>query len=1333
MKHSVAHRLIGCAVFLTAFLVFLSTMAPSVSFWDCGEYIATTHILGIPHPPGNPFYIVLGRFFSILLSVTEIPVAQRINSISVISAAFSALFIYLIIGRILRATWGTPEKRADRAIFYISGVVGAFFGVFNYTFWFSAVEASVYIPSILTVLIGVYTALVWAQSTESNRDRYLLLFSYIAFLGIGIHMMALFALIPVMAYVMLIDRDMRQDWRLWCIALILGSVAYDVSSFIIIAPFLLLTTGLYTYLPLMAARVVNVLVAVSLVMYKLVTAHGAGELNVGGLIGLAPFLLFAGMTVYAFFTTEGIEASLRRWRFVFSLVVFSLLGFSIHAFIPIRSAMEPVINENHPTIELGNRNRSQHAYEAFKTLLSEENQAGPAYEAFQETLQEHEEAYDLWRELRRSLTGDYLSPHAAYEAFQRALEETDLVTYRRAFMDALAENDEQAHAFEMYQNALEEEAPREEVQALHEAFTNSLRAGEADLRQSYVQYIRTVRSHDTVGALYRNFVRARTTREGSRVYEELQEVLRETPILQNAYNELQDALEQQGFQSYYTDLVSAIENNAPHGDSLLAKFERTLAESRGPVAEQYGEFVETVEDDEELARLRMRYMDAVRRNRVGKDAYEEFLEALEEHPDAAASYEAFRAALEQDTQRRAAYEDFEQALGYASVFDLHWDDFRGFLERQQYGTESMITRMFHRRGDVTTQFGFDGHMGYLGFHLTQFFHFGDHIYQDRMATAEDEHFRPGARMRNTVLGDHGAFSFFAFLVYLIPTLIMLWGIYFWYGQNKPATIMLTVLLVTTTIAFGLYMNFADGTRPDSRRDVEVYEQQVEQWQERLDEFQEIRVMALNNPQVNVDEVDRVISQLEDNKPEARLVHREVRIRDYFYTAGFMSFGMWIGLAVAGILFTLFYSPVPQVKELVAPFAAALFLVAPLLPLTQNYELNDRSHDWIPYDYAYNLLNSCSENAILFTGGDNDTFPLWFIQEAAGVRRDVRVVNFSLLNTKWYIRQLRDLEPRVPITLSDYEIDQLSPSRNEYGIDLEPQQQPRPQFLENANISITPPTYDQKPFLSVSNKMLLKIVDENAWEKPLYFAFGTQGSDLMGLEPYMETHGMVRRLRRSRGNQMDMERTKYLMDSVYQFRGISGDESVVLSETAEKTVRHYVFMYFRYINELTGLRQIQQNRQMIRQAEQLLPMRRERLAQFEAEGSPEQAEFVHSLRQQISQIEGEKVRAQDELDRLLQGFDEHVEEALYYADRAIELLPKFPMSYITKAEIYRAAEDVEAAIATLRTGIDACRIPENADLYHMLLGILEEMGDMERVRLLQQEMEEMLPAEYLTRQ
>jgi len=129
---------------------------------------------------------------------------------------------------------------------------------------------------------------------------------------------------------------------------------------------------------------------------------------------------------------------------------------------------------------------------------------------------------------------------------------------------------------------------------------------------------------------------------------------------------------------------------------------------------------------------------------------------------------------------------------------------------------------------------------------------------------------------------------------------------------------------------------------------------------------------------------------------------EPRERDYVLAGSFFTFCIWIGLSVVALWDMLQKS----LKGAAAPLAIALSLSAPLLMVTQNWDDHSRSHHYASRDYASNFLNSCAPNAIIFTYGDNDTYPLWYCQEVEGIRTDVRVVNLSLIAVDWYIDQLR---------------------------------------------------------------------------------------------------------------------------------------------------------------------------------------------------------------------------------------------------------------------------------------------------------------------------------------
>jgi tetratricopeptide (TPR) repeat protein len=215
---------------------------------------------------------------------------------------------------------------------------------------------------------------------------------------------------------------------------------------------------------------------------------------------------------------------------------------------------------------------------------------------------------------------------------------------------------------------------------------------------------------------------------------------------------------------------------------------------------------------------------------------------------------------------------------------------------------------------------------------------------------------------------------------------------------------------------------------------------------------------------------------------------------------------------------------------VAPLLTVAFFVSPALPLTQNYAARDRSMNWMPYDSAYNFLMSCEKDAILVTNGDNDTFPLWAIQEAFGVRKDIRIVNLSLLNTDWYIKQLKDVEPKVPITFTKAQIDLLN-------VELNPFMEPSPYVLPNAGIQVVIPGRRQQNILRVQDKVMLNIVDSNRWRKPIYFAVTVSEDNYMGLDPYLQMQGLVYRVHQKpvpEDKRMDIEKSVYLLDKVYRY-------------------------------------------------------------------------------------------------------------------------------------------------------------------------------------------------------
>ncbi|MCL2183998.1 MAG: DUF2723 domain-containing protein, partial [Chitinispirillia bacterium] len=174
-------------VFAVSLVVYLTTVAPSVALWDCGEYIAAGHSLGIPHPPGNPLFVLMMRVASMFFGFFE-DIGYRMNFAVAIFSAVTAAVIYLVVVEAGKIIIGVPDTIYKKVALSVGGVVGGLFTAFGYTFWFSAVEMSVYNISMLNIAVCTLLMLLWAQSKKPDRDKLLVLVAFLGFLGIGLHM-----------------------------------------------------------------------------------------------------------------------------------------------------------------------------------------------------------------------------------------------------------------------------------------------------------------------------------------------------------------------------------------------------------------------------------------------------------------------------------------------------------------------------------------------------------------------------------------------------------------------------------------------------------------------------------------------------------------------------------------------------------------------------------------------------------------------------------------------------------------------------------------------------------------------------------------------------------------------------------------------------------------------------------------------------------------------------------------------------------------------------------------------------------------------------------------
>jgi len=255
-----------------------------------------------------------------------------------------------------------------------------------------------------------------------------------------------------------------------------------------------------------------------------------------------------------------------------------------------------------------------------------------------------------------------------------------------------------------------------------------------------------------------------------------------------------------------------------------------------------------------------------------------------------------------------------------------------------------------------------------------------------------------------------------------------------------------------------------------------------------------------------------------------------RERDYSFVGSFQTFAIWIGL---GVLFWI---------ELLRKYlgkaslwvGTSLALLSSILLLSQNWDDHSRRGRWIDVEFAKNLLDSCAPDAILFTGGDNDTFPLWYVQEVEGYRTDVRIVNLELLISDWYIDQIRQVKNgalSVPIQMeseqyagekdiliSNYPprlitLPAIQDSLKKYEV-LNDQELSWMGNRQEMNWRFRPRGSTSNPYILRKDSVLIDIVRnvaEAGWNRPLYFSNTLGSSSYLNLDDFLRMEGLAARL------------------------------------------------------------------------------------------------------------------------------------------------------------------------------------------------------------------------------
>ena len=378
----------------------------------------------------------------------------------------------------------------------------------------------------------------------------------------------------------------------------------------------------------------------------------------------------------------------------------------------------------------------------------------------------------------------------------------------------------------------------------------------------------------------------------------------------------------------------------------------------------------------------------------------------------------------------------------------NWKRYKLYMERDQYGQDSMVAGMFTRKADFKYQFGFM----YMRYLIQQFPKWGPVV-----SLTFENNKTPESRDE-----DDGVIRHEVFLsVFLVS--ILLYGLYTHGREDWKRCISLVLFFIASSAGLALYLN-------------------------------------MENPQV--------------------------RERSYFFLGSFQIIMVWICIGIFGVIMDI----IDWIREkgkssLTVPVTVILFIIFGTLPPAAvlsnhidpdftNYEAHDRTGDWAPRDYGYNILTSCGKDAVLFTNGDNDTFPLWYLQEVEGFRKDVRIINLSLLNTDWYILQMKHEGKTIPIEYSDDHIENVLCGRTESALRkrLWPA---KGKEVTAAGITWTLPAKvvytEETGMLRTQDVMTANIIQWVNWSRPIYFAVTVAEANKAGLQDYLAMEGMVYRL------------------------------------------------------------------------------------------------------------------------------------------------------------------------------------------------------------------------------
>lgn len=318
------NNIVGWAVFAIAALVYLMTMEPVSSLWDCSEFIATSYKLEVGHPPGAPLFMMLARLATLFAAGNPDFVGMAVNGMNSIASAFCILFLFWTITHLARRLVtrdGSQLTRANVWAILGAGIVGALAYTFTDTFWFSAIEGEVYALSSMFTALVVWLMLKWEEEADQpHSSRWIVLIAYMMGLSIGVHILNLLT-IPALVFIYYFRKTEKVTFKgIVYATLIAGAILIFVNNNII--PY---TVYVGAMIDLFFVNTLRLPVNSGMVLFALALIGGMG---------------------WASWYTH------RKGKVVWNIILLSttmiLIGFSSYASVTIRAAANPPMNSNNP-------------------------------------------------------------------------------------------------------------------------------------------------------------------------------------------------------------------------------------------------------------------------------------------------------------------------------------------------------------------------------------------------------------------------------------------------------------------------------------------------------------------------------------------------------------------------------------------------------------------------------------------------------------------------------------------------------------------------------------------------------------------------------------------------------------------------------------------------------------------------------------------------------------------------------------------------------------------------------------------------------------------------